>query len=54
MTKKLWPNLTPSERVKKQRAALLQAAERLRSAVDLPIVCLFANVVAGMVQFEKL
>ena len=54
MTKKLWPNLTPSERMTRQNTALLQAAERLRSAVDLPIECWFATVVSGMVQFEKL
>jgi len=37
----------------RQKSALLQAAERLRSAVDLPIECWFALVVSGMVQFEK-
>jgi hypothetical protein len=38
----------------RQKSALLQAAERLRSMVDLSIECWSANVVSGMVQFEKL
>jgi hypothetical protein len=38
----------------RQKTAIPWAAERLRSAVDLHIVCLFATVISDIVQFEKI
>ncbi|GEM_PF-3321053 len=54
MAKHLWPGLTPSERAKRQRAELVEAARRLHGVLSLPVECWYANVIGGMVQFERI
>jgi len=54
MARHLWPGLTPSERVRRQKAELVEAAKRFGAVLPVPIECWYANVVGGIVQFEQI
>jgi hypothetical protein len=54
MAKKLFPDLSPAQRVEKQKAARLQMAQRLSSSIPVPVECYFANVIEGVVPVEKI
>lgn len=54
MSKSLFPHCTSSERMNKVKATVIQAAERIQAATNLPIQCYFANVVGDIVQFEEI
>lgn len=49
----MYPRVSPTERIKREKDALLQAAKKLSGVVDVPIECWFATVVHDMVQFER-
>jgi hypothetical protein len=54
MARKLFPNLSPLELIEKQKASLLQAAQRLSTVIPVQMECYFATVIHDMVQFEQL
>lgn len=54
MSKLLFRAVSPAERVKKQKSAVLEAAKHLAAELSLPVECFYANVVGDTVQFEAL
>lgn len=54
MACEMWPHLSCSERITKQKDVLVQARQRLSSVLSIPIECWYADVVERMVQFEQI
>lgn len=53
MAKMLFPNLSPIDRLNKQKALLATATGKAAGITGLPVESYFANVVDDMVQFEE-
>ncbi|MHB1458902.1 MAG: hypothetical protein ACYC0V_18480 [Armatimonadota bacterium] len=52
MAKMLFPDLSPADRLSKQKALLITALDKVAGITGLPVEAYFANVVDDMVQFE--
>ena len=53
MAKALFPNLSPVDRLAKQKALLATASGKVAGITGLPVESYFANVVDDMVKFEE-
>lgn len=54
VAKLLFPNLSPADRLSKQKALLVTARDKVARMTGLPVESYFASVVDDMVQFEMI